>query len=325
MNYSVVIRTLGQSGDKFKSTIESAINQSFKPDKIFVYIADGYPLPSQRTKNEEYIYVPKGMVRQRALDYAEVTSEYILFLDDDVYLPENAIEYLYDNLCAYNADLIAPDTFPNFKRNAMTKFKMALIGKSVARKDDMWAYKAMRNGGYSYNENPSKPIYISQLNAGPCFFCRKETFLSIHLEDELWLDESPYALPEDQVMFYKFYRYGYKILTSFDSGIVHLDAGSTNKTSSTKEHNILYSESRNKLIYWHRFYYRPEYNSIYLRILNILSISTTYFIRLLLLLCKLRFQEAKFWFKGIKHAISFINSDEYKALPLIPINKTCYE
>lgn len=325
MEYSVAIRTLGTSGGKFIKMLDSLVRQTIQPKQIVIYIAEGYPKPSIQNDKLLYVYVKKGMVSQRALQYNEIDTDYILFLDDDVYLPDNAIETLYKELLGYNADVIAPDTFPNYKRNAVTKYKMALIGKSVARKDDMWAYKAMRNGGYSYNENPTKSIYLSQLNAGPCFFCKKDFFLSIHYEEELWLDVTPYALPDDQVMFYKFYRYGYKILTSFDSGIVHLDAGSTNKIPSAKEHNILYSESRNKLIYWHRFYYRPEYNNIYLRMLNILSISTTYFIRLSLLLCKLRFQEAKFWLKGIKHAASFINSDEYKALPLIPINKRCYE
>ena len=188
-----------------------------------MFIAEGYEIPKETIGYEEYFYVKKGMVAQRALPYNEVKTEYILFLDDDVYLPEKAVEDLYNRMMSLGADVIAPDTFPNYKRNRKTKLKMALIGKSYARKSDGWAYKALRNGGYSYNEDPVEKTCLSQLNAGPCFFCSKEVFLSIHFEEELWLDSSPYALPEDQVMFYKFYKYGYKILTAFDTGIIHLD------------------------------------------------------------------------------------------------------
>ena len=321
MKYTVVIRTLGKSGKMFFDTIDSIQKQSIPPEKILVYIAEGFPLPSEKIAGIEFVYVPKGMVRQRALKYKEVDSSYILFLDDDVYLPREAVKVLYTQLINNNADVIAPDFFPNAQRNLKTKIKMAFTGKSVARRDDEWAYKALRNGGYSYNENPTKSTYFSQLNAGPCFFCLKETFLSIHLEDELWLDGAPYALPEDQVMFYKFYRFGYKILTSFDSGIIHLDAGSTNKMSSSKEYNILYSESRNKIIYWHRFFYLPEYNKICCRLLNILSISVTYCIRIVLLICKFKIQESKFWIKGIRDGLTYIKSIEYKNLSVIPANK----
>ena len=54
---------------------------------------------------------------------------------------------------------------------------MLLSGRMRARNNDStWAYKVMRNAGYSYNSNPHKNIYLSQTNAGPCFFMKKKDF-----------------------------------------------------------------------------------------------------------------------------------------------------
>ena len=326
MRYSVVIRTLGKSGEMFAKTLESIYTQNIQPEKVVVYIAEGYSLPAERTVKEKYIFVRKGMVSQRALSYEEIKSEYILFLDDDVYLPTNGVEKLYENLVSQSADVIAPDVFPNYSRDKITKIKMALIGKSVARKDDgVWAYKALRNGGYSYNEYPHAPVLLSQLNAGPCFFCRKEVFLSIHFEEEMWLDKTPYALPDDQVMFYKFFKLGYKVLTAFDTGIIHLDAGSTIKATSCKIQSVSYSESRNKLIYWHRFIYVPDKNNIIMLLLDVICFLSANIVRMFLMLVKLRIGELKSWIKGVSDGISYIKSNEYKQLPIIPNNQLHYE
>lgn len=87
MEYTAVIRTLGKAGEKYQCLLDSLVNQTIKPSRILVYIAEGYAIPKETIGWEEYIYVKKGMVAQRALDYREVETEYILFLDDDVYLP----------------------------------------------------------------------------------------------------------------------------------------------------------------------------------------------------------------------------------------------
>lgn len=75
--YSVAIRTLGTS-PFLKEEVESIFRQSILPHKVVLYIAEGYPLPSWRVKTEIYVHVSRGMVAQRALDYEEIASEYIL-------------------------------------------------------------------------------------------------------------------------------------------------------------------------------------------------------------------------------------------------------
>lgn len=259
MNYTVVIRTLGTAGKYYQRTLDSLLNQTIKPEAIIIYIAEGYPIPQETIGLERYVYVKKGMVAQRALPYNEVNTEYILFLDDDVYLPPTGVETLYNEMIECKAQAISPCTFSNHKVSWKSKIVQSLMGKEVTRLfGDRWAYKVLRTGGFSYNNNPINPIYESTTNAGPCFFCKKSDFLKIHFEEDLWLDDAPYALPEDQVMFYKMHLCGLKVLTSFDSGIIHLDAGSTMQASDEKVLKVIYSEFRNKTIFWYKYLYSQE-------------------------------------------------------------------
>lgn len=214
MEYTVAIRTLGKAKEKYRCLLDSLVNQTIKPSRILVYIAEGYAIPKETIGWEEYIYVKKGMVAQRALDYREVETEYILFLDDDVYLPPDGVEYLFNAMKQYDGDVISPDVFNNAGRSTKQEIPLILSGRiSVRYKDNTWGYKVMRNGGYSYNKHPH-PIMKSQTNAGPCFLCKKNDFEKIRFQEELWLDDMPYALGEDQTMFYKMFLSGLNVLTS---------------------------------------------------------------------------------------------------------------
>lgn len=209
IKYTAVIRTLGTAGDKYFQLLNSLKNQTVRPEKIIVYIAEGYNLPKESINEEQYFFVKKGMVAQRALSYDEVTTKYILFLDDDLFLPNNFVEQMFYYLITNEADVISPDIYPNSERSFLGKCTMMISGRMFPRFfDNKWGYKVMRNSGYSYNNNPKNEIYISQTNAGACFLCSKENFLKIHFEDESWLDKMQYALGEDQIMYYKMYLTG---------------------------------------------------------------------------------------------------------------------
>lgn len=316
MEYIAVIRTLGTAGEKYQTLLDSLNLQTIQPSKILVYIAEDYAIPKETIGKEQYIYVKKGMVSQRALPYHEVDTEFILFLDDDVYLPETAVEQLYQYLIDSNADVISPDVFPNAERSFLGKCLMMLSGRMLARKDDdIWGYKVMRNSGYSYNNCPKPGVYWSQTNAGPCFFCRKVDFLKIHFEDELWLDNMKYPLGEDQVMFYKMYLSGLKLLTWFESGIKHLDAGTT-MINEEKEKRLIYSDFYFKTIFWHRFIYKSDKN-VFSKIWSMICIGYTLGFTLLISTLKCNFDILKLKFRAIKKAVCFIRSEEYKNLPLI--------
>ena len=316
MNYTAVIRTLGTAGDKYQKLLDSLSVQTVQPSRILVYIAEGYPLPVETIGREEYIYVKKGMVAQRALPYIEVETEYILFLDDDIFLPENAVAMIYQHLLDNDVDVISPDVFPNSTRSSWGKFMMAVSGRMLPRyHDNKWGYKVMRNAGFSYNAKPKAGVYLSQTNAGACFFCSKDNFLKIHFEEELWMDCLNYALGDDQVMYYKMYLLGLKQMTWFDSGIQHLDAGVTLRNED-KEAAMIYADFRFKGIFWHRFIYLPEQN-ILTRIWDLFCIGYVLCFTIMISLLKCNWRILNLKLKAMKDGLHFIRSAMYNNIPRI--------
>lgn len=313
--YTAAIRTLGKAGEKYQQLLDSLAHQTIKPAAIIVYIAEGYPIPKETIRVEQYVYVKKGMVAQRALPYDEVKTEYLLCLDDDLAFPPDTVERMFQLLKEHNADVISPDIFPNAQRSFKSEFMMTISGRMRARRfDKTWGYKVMRTGGYSYNKYPREEVYISQTNAGACFLCRKEDFLKIRFDEELWMDSMSYALGDDQVMFYKMYRCGLKQLTWYNHQFVHLDAGGN--MTHEKEQMRLYGESYFKVIFWHRFIYIPEKHWI-LKGWSMLCLTYYLIFTLLMSLFKGDIAIFKTKSKALKDANKFLRSDEYHVLPLI--------
>lgn len=316
MNYTAVIRTLGRAGEKYQRLLNSLCAQTVMPEKILVYIAEGYPIPKETCGIEEYIYVKKGMVAQRALSYKEVKSDYILFLDDDLFLPENFAETLFEELKSNNADVISPDIYPNASRGFKEELLMTISGRMRARRGDKkYGYKVMSTAGFSYNKSPEKRAYISQTNAGACFLCRKSDFLIVKFEEETWLDQMGYPIGEDQIMFYKMYLSGLKQITLFGSGIKHLDAGG-NLGNKEKELKLIEGDYFFRKVFWHRFLQTPEINSIR-RIWNRICISYFYDFGFLISSLKGANETLKAKHRGLSRANAFLRSKEYRALPKV--------
>lgn len=257
--YTAVIRTLGKAGDKYQATLDSLCSQTIQPANIIVYLAEGYDFPVETCGREKIVRVRKGMVAQRALPYDEVTTDYMLFLDDDVFLPPDAVDRLFDELDEANADVVAPCVFANHKASLKHKIAAMLTFREIPLLNSRkWGYRVLPSAGFAFNNNPKGRFLLSETNAGPCFLCSKKDFANIRFEDDLWLDEASYAFPEDQVMFYKMSLAGLRQITSYDSGIIHLDAGSSVSDSSQRIYKIIQSEYRNKLIFWYKYIYQSR-------------------------------------------------------------------
>lgn len=316
MDYSVAIRTLGRAGHKYQTLLDSLKSQTIKPKDIYIYIAEGYPIPEETIGFEKYVYVKKGMVAQRALRYEEIVSEYILFLDDDLFLPSDTVEKMFALMREKGVDVISPDVMPNHKRDFLGRIMMMISARMVPRRcDSYWGYKVMPNAGYSYNMCPDKDTYYSQTNAGACFLCKKEDFLKIKFDDELWLDQVGYPLGEDQVMYYKMYLYGLKQLTWYTHNVIHLDAGA-NQSSRDKVRSLIFSDFRFKLIFWHRFIFRPCSNA-FDKMVAVVAILYTLLFTLVISIIKLEPQIFKVKWAAIMNALEFIKSEEYHNLSKI--------
>lgn len=317
-SYTAAIRTLGKAGEKYQRLLNSLMSQTFPPQAIHVYIAKGFPVPKETVGVERYIYVDKGMTAQRALRYEDVTTEYILCLDDDLEFPPDTVETMFKHLKSHSADVISPDIFPNHLRSSHSELMMTIAGRMRPRfRDNHWGYKVMPTAGYSYNKYPRKDVYVSQTNAGACFLCKKEDFLKINFEDELWLDKMQYPLGEDQTMYYKMYCSGIKVLTWYNHQFIHLDAG--NNMTREKERKRLYGDVFYKLVFWHRFLYMPQ-KSVLKNLYNVLAIIYYILFTLSISFVKFDFDVLKSKLNAVKDAWSFIDSEEYKSLSRIVYN-----
>lgn len=315
MEYTAVIRTLGKAGEKYRTLLDSLYSQTMPPKEVIAYIAEGYPVPEEASGKEKYVYVRKGMAAQRAIRYDEVNTEYILLLDDDLYLAEDAVKEMFCALREAEADAVSPDVYANHRRSRTGKLMMFLSGRMRPRRDDgKWGYKVMRDGGYSYNASPSKKIYLSQTNAGACCLCRKEDFLRLHFEEELWLDDVKYPLGEDQTMYYKMYLSGLKVITLYTDKVVHLDAG-TSILGTEKEKMLIYSDFRFKIIFWHRFIFLPDRGLG--KIYDVMCIMYMLMFGFLVSAVKLRFDVLSVKFSSVLDTCRFIRGNRYRSLSRI--------
>ena len=107
LKYSVAIRTLGKAHDKYLAELKSIERQTVPPKDIFVYLAEGYEKPKETIGKESIIYCKKGMIAQRSLSFDEIDTEYILFLDDDIELAPESVEWASQNMLVLGIVVIA--------------------------------------------------------------------------------------------------------------------------------------------------------------------------------------------------------------------------
>lgn len=266
--YSIAIRTLGTAGEKFRQELESIAKQTIQPERVIVYVADtcGVKFVDGTIGREEFRYVKKGMVAQRALQYEELTSPYLLLLDDDVELAPDTAERLLKSLIDNEADAVGADIFKNQEMNVAMKTFAILTNWVAPHCDERWAYKVTRTGAFSYlsagkiaevkkekgeSDNYGFCLPTQKLD-GPCVMWKKESMLTLHWEDELWMDYlSEFAYGDDLVESYKCYVNGGKLMLNYDAGVTYLNA----KTASSTYHHThrkYYIRSLMSAMIWYR-------------------------------------------------------------------------
>lgn len=257
LTYSIAIRTLGNAGDKFRQELVSITKQTVQPERVLVYIAEGYARPDFTVGREEYVWVKKGMMAQRILPYDEIKSDCILMLDDDVCLAPDSAARLLQAMQEHNADCVGADTFKNQELSLKMKIYAAITNFVFPHWSKTWAFKIHRNGSFSYNNRPVKSFYLSQKCDGPAVLWRKSVFLNLHLADELWLDNLGFSYGDDTLISYKAYRNGYRLGVLYDSGVRHLDAGSSSEIYR-KSPTRMFIRSKALFMIWWRSCYQTQ-------------------------------------------------------------------
>ena len=318
MKYSIAIRTLGTSGEKFVAELESIKRQTIQPEKVIIYIAEGYERPDYTIGKEEYVWVKKGMMRQRVLCYDEIDTPLILLLDDDVRLSDNCVEQMMKCLEELNLDCIAAETFRNYMMPLFGKLYAAVTNFNFPHWSKVWGVKVHRNGSFSYNNNIKKDVYLTQSAAGPCALWRKQAFLDMHFEDELWLEELGFAFGEDILMFNKLHKNGYRLGTHYTCGVEHLN-GQSSSGAFKRNLRRFHTRSMAYFMIWHRSCYNLNGASAVSKFLAALGFGfKSIWLLLIHIISSFYFRSPKvvgYYILGLRDGFKKIRSKEYRQLP----------
>lgn len=316
--YTIYIRTLGTAGEKYQALLNAIGKQTIRPQRVVVVIPYGYELPKERLGYEEFLRSDKGMVAQRIAGVSDCTTEYCLFLDDDLDFNSNFIETLSAPLLDGRADIVFPMLTEMLPTGSLVKILMAMMGAAIPLEGGKSYLKILRSGGFSYNPSHKfEDWYSAETGTGAYFCCRIDVMRNIHFEEELWLQNTAFPLPEDQVMYYKMVKRGYRILCTNDVRFIHLDAGGT---SPGRREKAAFAMSCNKTIFWHRFIFKPDKN-VFSRLLSVFCY--VYYVLVNLIyslakaLCSFNFKLLNASLNGYIQAMRYLGSEEYLRLPKI--------
>lgn len=260
LTYSIAIRTLGTSGECLRRELQSITAQTIQPERVVIYIADGYPRPDFQIGDEEYIWVKKGMMAQRALRYDEITGDCVLTLDDDVELSPAFAATMLSAMEENNMDVLGTDIFKVHQMNTKTKIFAAVTNLVFPTSNGKYAFRIKSNGSFNYLNHPANATYLSQSCAGPAILWRRKTFNALHLHDEMWMDKLGFSYGDDELITYKAFINGYKLGVCFNATIKNLNA-QTSSLIYRNSHDRFYVRSKAMFTTWWRMLYKPHGNN----------------------------------------------------------------
>lgn len=305
--YSIYIRTLGKGGEKYHRLLQSIDKQTIKPEEVVVVLPKGYDPPQEKLGYERFAFSEKGMIKQRLFAFNDANTPYILLLDDDVEFEPAFIEKLYNTMTTAQADCCIAKMKNNAENGSKIKQNIfQLIGSTVYKNtNDQFYYKINLCGGFIINTgyDSNRPVY-SQTGHGSHCFAKTDALKDIHFEDELWLEDSGYALPDDQVMFYKLYLKNHSISVCLNTYFCHLDAAITNNDGN-RYLKIAQAKVGNYLIFWYKFIYK--YNKGINRLLCIICIIHRISLECILYFIKYHnLNVCKSMIAGLKYGLKYI-------------------
>ncbi|MDE6487372.1 MAG: glycosyltransferase [Muribaculaceae bacterium] len=315
LTYSIAIRTLGTGGDNYRRELESIVRQTVQPERVVVYIAEGYPVPEFRIGREEYVAVAKGMTAQRALPYDEIDSDCILTLDDDVELAPDAAERLLRAMEQYDADCISPDTFGNCLMAPKQKLREALVGLVFPSRRQRKAFRLRRCGAVSYMSRPATgSCHPSDRADGPAQLWRRQRLTGLRPADELWVERDGFAYGEDTVLTHKVPVNGGRLFVLYDHALArHLDSGNSS-AAFRKGNRRMYIRTKNSFIIWWRCIYEPAPSALTAAAFIgrslwnlVIAAGAAVAMRRLSMLTQ--------FFSGLRDGVRFVCSDDYKQIP----------
>ena len=174
----------------------------------------------------------------------------------------------------------------------------------------------MATGGFMANTNIISDAIPTQSAQFAAFYIASNKISLLDLESEYWLEGTKYALPDDQVFYYKCHLLGLDIYMHEKYLVTHLDYGSSNPN---RIFDSIYANGRNFLIFWHRFLFK---RASFLKkgwlliciIYRMMMLMSYYTIRGFFTFNSKLFSN---YYKGIRDGVRYILSNEYKTLPTV--------
>lgn len=313
--YSVAIRTLGKAGEKYQAELDSLVNQTLKAEAINVYIPNGYDIPKETMGREKYYRCDKGMVAQRALPFREITSDYILFLDDDIVLPPNAVEDMFDKLVEKGGECISVSFEPPESITVNNILKRAIISGWYPHRDRNIAWKIGINGEYTFCVNPNSAVLATGCLCFAIILISKSAYDKLSFNEEKWLDAFGYSVHDEAVFGYKLLSRGIQPYLYFADGYHHLDA----RCGHSRVESI--SDAKKfgcRLAVWYRLVYSRKSRGILFKTMATMAFSLFMLRQYILrgLRC-LALREPQFLWLAIcelRNAWRLIHSEPYKSL-----------
>ena len=314
-DYFVVIRTLGTAGEKYASLLQSIDNQTIKARGVYVFIADGYSLPKEKLGYENFVYTRKGMWHQRIYGMQYVAerhpNSFLLVLDDDISFESDFVEKMFQNIRESDADVMIPGfgKVGNFKRNVIC----ALNGSRYESSKTDYRISICATSGFIVSTKMCN-LMPTQSGRFNIFMINSSCINKLELEDEYWVEDCKYALPDDQVFFYKCFLKGLTQISCITPKYTHLDHGSSNPN---RRIDMAHAQGRNYLIFWHRFLFKPC-KSIHKKIILCFAILYRLIMNCIIIFISCivhkNLQILKSYMLGLLNGMRFINSNDYKIM-----------
>lgn len=177
-------------------------------------------------------------------------APYLLVCDDDVEFGESFAAELVEMCSQNDLDLLIP--IKNYHAPLRKRIISRILGERTENRKS--PYKITIKANARFTVNNTLPNNLNPTQSGPfqCFIMRTDITPSLLLRDEMWLDETRYALPDDQVFFYKAHLLGFRVYSCKSPEFKHLD-GKAGVSDRQRELDSIYSGTRNMEIFYRRF------------------------------------------------------------------------
>lgn len=317
-SYTIAIRTLGKAGDKFLAQLDSIHRLVPAPASINVYIPYGYQEPDVPYDDVKFFRCDKGMVAQRALPFKEIETKWILFLDDDIIVPVDGVARLFKVAEEMSADCVSVDH--EVAGGCATVLKNIIISGWWPHRDADTAFKVGLNGEYTYLRNPTRKEMSTECVCFQNFLVRKSVHLSIHFEEERWMDGFGYAIHDEVIYAQKLIGNKYRIVSCFANDFLHLDGKSGHLRPSAR------AEAKKlacRFAAWHRNVFNTQRGGLWSAVAFASFITRQYLLRGMR--CLTSGQPAFFWIAvaELLRAWRFVRSEAYRLLrPVDEVRQT---